>query len=241
MLMLMAAAAVVVVGSNSILGFALLGLPRCRLLRRSYPYLSCRCESEQARERPAHPARASSFAAAEESPRNGSSSSSLSSRTPSPPAILFSPSARRNEPTARTRNFLSRGRGRNARTGDFVSCSRGDEGRALWNKPFGPLVPRLPRNVPILQARVRLPLAEATFAISPDCSSRLLLPLPRRRALQARHGRAGSGNRAPQGKLTARIMSGQIKRHSADWIMDAHYGNARPKSLNLNRVVTAAR
>jgi len=54
MLMLMAAAAaVVVVGSNSILGFALLGLPRWRLLRRSYPYLSCRCESERGEEREA--------------------------------------------------------------------------------------------------------------------------------------------------------------------------------------------
>lgn len=40
---------VVVVGSNSILGVALLGLPRWRLLRRSYPYLSCRCKSEQQR------------------------------------------------------------------------------------------------------------------------------------------------------------------------------------------------
>lgn len=48
-LLLIVMMVVVVVGSNSILGVMLLGLPRWRLLRRSYPYLSCRCKSEQRR------------------------------------------------------------------------------------------------------------------------------------------------------------------------------------------------
>jgi len=210
MLMLMAAAAaaaaaaaVVVVGSNSILGFALLGLPRWRLLRRSYPYLSCRCESERGEERGPRILRALR-------PSRPLKNRRGTDLLPSPfaPAILFPPSARRNEPTARTRNFLSREGGRNSRNaGDFVSCSRGGKGKAVVG--INPLAPRCLDCRGICRfCRRGFALAQATFAISPTyptadlvCSlpSPAMRPIPRlpfqrsrRRRCYARTSRAGS-------------------------------------------------